>query len=297
VTDRAALYTVAVRPRRGGPLALGDIDGAGTALGAVLAEILAGFSVTSDDGARVVRTHAVAAEGEDVFAIVQHGRRGVAADIVGPAGRVRLRQTPDDLQLVRCGCLFRLPGRERQGLLAVQLSYGLGVKDLFEQGLTSSFRQRFPALTLVLERVMEPDVLRGAVADDRVERVQLVGDNAPDLARWVPGGARVRVAIELRAPPGSGLGRDLLGRYLGGDASALAEIDAFGGVVFDRARIGVRLTDGTRRTVDLGHPERGGPASRVLDGVVRDGTGEATPASLLAALRAALVAQRFAPAK
>jgi hypothetical protein len=294
VTDRAALYTVAVRPRRGGPVALGDIDGAGTALGAVLAGILDGFSITSDDGARVIQTHAVSADGDDVFAIVQHGRRGVAADIVGPAGRVRLRQTPDDLQLVRCGCLFRLPARDRQGLLAVQLTYGLGVKDLFEQGLTASFRRRFPALTLVLSRVAEPDVLHRAVADDRVERVQLIGGDAPELDRW---GARVRLAVELRAPPGSGLGRDLLGRYLAGDASALADIEAFAGVVFDRALIGVRLADGTRRTVDLSHPDRGGAASRVLDGIVRDGTGEATPASLLAALRAALVTQSFSPAK
>jgi len=295
MTDRAALYTVAVRPRRGDARPLGDIDGAGTALGAVLAGVLDGFSVTSPDGSRLARTLTVAPDGDDLFAVVQHGRRGVAADIVGPSGGVRLRQRPDDLQLVRCGCLFRLPPSTAQGLLAVQVSYGQGVKDLFEEGVTARFRQRFPALTLALDRLTDPDALRSAVGDDRVERVQLVLVEAAgkrelaDLAKWVPDGVRARVEVDVGAPAGSGLGRTLLGRYLAGDAAALDEIATFGGVRFDRARVGVRLPDGSRRLVDLSHPERGGPASRPLDGLVRDAEGEPTRASLLAALRGTLV--------
>lgn len=295
MSDRAALYTVSLRARRGGAVPLDDIDGAGTALGTVLAGVLDGFAVTSGDGSRVVRSHAVSADGDDVFAIVQHGRRGVAADIVGATGRVRLRQTPDDLQLVRCGCLFRLPPGAVQGRLAVQVSYGQGVKDLFEQGLTARFRQLYPALSLALDRSTDPELLRSAVADGRVERVQLVrveargARPAADVAKWVPEGVPVRIEVDVGAPPGSGLGRSLLGRYLGGDGAALAEIVAFGGATFDRAHVGVRLPDGTKRLVDLAHPDRGGPASRALDGIVRDSSGEATPASLLAALRAALV--------
>ena len=47
MSDRAALYEVRVRRRSGGggPLPLGDLDGAGTSLVEVLADVLAGFGV------------------------------------------------------------------------------------------------------------------------------------------------------------------------------------------------------------------------------------------------------------
>ncbi len=88
MTERAALYTVAVRhkAKRGNGLPLGDIDGAGTSLASVLAGILDGFAETSADGARVVRALVARRDGEDLFAVVQHGQKGVAADIVGPCG-------------------------------------------------------------------------------------------------------------------------------------------------------------------------------------------------------------------
>jgi hypothetical protein len=293
MSERAALYAVSVRRRRGRAVPLADIDGAGTALAAVLAAILDGLSVTSRDGARVVRTLAARADGDDLFAIVQHGRRGVAADIVDPSGGVRLRQTPDDLQLVRSGCLFRLPASGSAGRLAVQVSNGRGVKDLFEVGLTARFRARFPDLTLALDRIAEPDALRDAVAQDRVERIQLVrveraGEHAIAATdKWVPAGESVRVELAVGVHgPGARLGRTLLGRYLGGDEHAFSEIVAFGGLTFDKARIGVRLPDDTRRLIDLEHPEAGRPAVRDLAGIVLDDAGEPTEASLLAALRA-----------
>jgi hypothetical protein len=294
VTDRAALYRVEVRRRRGDPLPLADLDGAGTSLADVLARLLDGFAETSADGARLARVVSVSGTSDEVFALVQHGRRGVAADIVGPTGALRLRQHPDDLQLVRCGCLFRLPATATAGTLAVQLAYGRGVKGLFEQGLAARFGSGLPGLTLVLERLTDPDTLRRAVAEDRVERVQLVriepvGKRGAETGKWVPSGESARVELEVGVQgPGAGLGRSLLGRYLGGDSGAFADIVDFGGLTFDRARVGVRMPDDSRRLVDLEHPDAGRPATRTLVGVVFDRTGEPTEASLLAALRKAV---------
>ena len=291
MTDRAALYRVEARRRRGDPLPLADLDGAGTSLSDVLAGLLDGFAELSADGARVARVLTVSSTNEEVFAVVQHGRRGVAADIVGPTGALRLRQHPDDLQLVRCGCLFRLPATETAGTLAVQLAYGRGVKGLFEQGLAARFGARLPGLTLVLDRLADPDTLRRAVAEDRVERVQLVrveppGKRGAETGKWVPPGEPARIELEVGVQgPGAGLGRTLLERYLGGEAGAFAEIVAFGGLTFDRARIGVRMPDDSRRLVDLEHPDAGRSATRTLAGIVPDRAGEPTDASLLAALR------------
>jgi hypothetical protein len=92
----------------------------------VLAGLLYAVGELGPDGARVTRVLTVSSTNEEVFAVVQHGRRGVAADIVGPTGALRLRPHPDDLQLVRCGCLFRLPAAATAGTLAVQLAYGRG---------------------------------------------------------------------------------------------------------------------------------------------------------------------------
>jgi hypothetical protein len=287
VNDRAAIYTVAVRPGRGKPLPLGDIDGSGTRLQDVLARLLDGFSESSADGGRVAFASLALRDGDDLLAVVRHGARGVAADIVGPAGAVRYRQTPDDLQLVRSGCLFRLPATATAGVLAVHVPNGRGIKGLFEQGLTARFREAFPALGLAIERRAEPGALRDAVAQDEVESIALVLRKpaaVPDAAKWTGSGPG-RVELQVI---GARLERALLQRYLGGDTGVFGQIAEFAGVSFDQARVGVRLADGSRRMYDLAHPDAGRPLTRELSGIVLDDTGEPTDASLLAALRAAV---------
>jgi hypothetical protein len=278
MSDRAALYAVTVRPRTRGsaPLPLGD-------LGDMLAGILDGFSETS--GPRVVRVLEVARDGDDLFAVVQHGARGVAADIVDASGAVRLRQMPEDVQLVRTGCLFRLPPGETAGRLAVHVSNGRGVKELFGEGLATRFHSLRPGMVLAIERVGQPEALQAAVAAGRVEKLRLVGGPAiADAGRWVAGEtARVELAVSAR---GSGLRPTLIERHLRGDRSALPEILRFAGLTFEHASVGVRLDDGSRRLFDLARPEAGPPAARVLDGIVLDDAGEPTGASLLVALRA-----------
>ncbi len=189
MSDRAAVYSVAVRPTRGKEVPLGDIDGAGTSLQDVLVRILDGFAETSVDGTRVVVAAVAVRDADDLLAIVQHGVRGVAADIVDGSGGLRFRQTPDDLQLIRCGCLFRLPPTGTAGTLAVHVANGRGVKELFEQGLGAQFSSLFPGLRLAIERSAEPGALRDAVAQNRVEKVSLLlRDGAAtvvDAGKWV----------------------------------------------------------------------------------------------------------------
>jgi hypothetical protein len=274
MSDRAALYTVSLRSRTH-PLPLGD-------LGDVLAGVLDGFTETS--GARVVRVLDVERDGDDVFAVVQHGARGVAADIVDPSGAVRLRQVPGDVQLVRTGCLFRLPAAETSGRLAVHVANGRGVKELFGQGLAARLRELRPGVTLAIERLGQPEALQASVAAGRVERLRLVGGpSIADTDHWVEGGpARVQLEVSARA----GLRPALIERHLRGDTTALPEILRFAGLTFDHASVGVRLDDGSRRLFDLARPESGPPAARLLVGIVLDEAGEPTGASLLAALRA-----------
>ncbi len=296
MTRRAALYTVAVRPRRtGGPaLPLGDLDGSGTGLLSVLADSLAGFAATSRDGTRVIRSIAATVENDDLFAVVQHGRSGIAADIVGPGGDVRLRQTPADLQLLRCGCLFRLPAAAQAGALAVYVDNGRGIKELLQQELATRFRARFPALTLAVERHVETAELRTAVDANRVVRLALARNERPGerpiaaTSKWVGAGAAARVTLDVATRADGRIEPALIQRFLAGDGSAFAPIVEFGGITFDEARVEVLLPDETRRQFDLSHPAAGRAVTRALSGIELDGNGEPTDASLLAALRAAV---------
>ncbi len=294
MSERAALYTVAVRPRsRGGEsLSLGDIDGNGTALGEVLASVLAGFSEASPDGSRIARALLVQSDGADLFTIIQHGQNGLAADIVDASGGVRLRQTPDDVQLVRCGCLFRLPVAATTGSLAVHVSNGRGIKGLVVQGLVARFGAAFPELRLEIERRADPDALREAVAADRIEKLRLIrlepaGKRpAGETGKWVDPASAARVQLEVAIrTPGHRIQRSLIERYLAGDAGAFAEIVSFGGMTFDEAMVGVVLPDETTRVFDLARPEAGRPVTKSLPALEVDADGEPTPASLLAGLR------------
>jgi hypothetical protein len=294
MSERAALYTVAVRPKRGKNRPLGDIDGNGTSLGDALAKLLDGFAETSADGSRTALASVASRDGDDLLAVVQHGARGVAADIVDSSGGVRLRQTPDDVQLVRCGCLFRLPSAATSGTLAVQISNGRGVKGLFQQGLTTRFNEAYPGLGIAIEPQADPGALAAAVAAGRIEKIRLVrvepaGAHAiTDTARWVAAGKAARVQLDI-SPAGSGrVDGSLLQRFLRGDEAVLAEIVGFAGLKFDQASVGTLMPDGTRRLIGLAHPEAGG-ATRELTGIVLDAAGEPTDVSLLAALRGALV--------
>ncbi|HEX4518235.1 MAG TPA: hypothetical protein VH063_01515 [Gaiellaceae bacterium] len=305
MSERAALYTVTVRPRgRGGqPTALGDIDGKGSSVRDVLASVLDGFSETSADGSRVARALLVEPDGEELFTIIQHGQNGLAADIVDASGGVRLRQTPDDVQLVRCGCLFRLPVAATVGSLAVHVSNGRGIKGLVVQGLVARFGSAFPQLRLAIERLADPGALHEAVAADRIEKLRLVrlepaGKRpADETGKWVDAAAEARLELDLAVrTPGHRIQRDLIERYLAGETDAFAEIVSFAGMTFDEALVGVVLPDETRRLFDLARPEAGRPMTRELPSLDLDADGEPTAASLLAGLQTVLAGAGKEPA-
>ena len=117
VSQRAALYRSASGRGRSAsqPLPLGDIDGGGTSLLGVLGGYLDGFAARAATARGVVRSLSVAVDGDDLFAVVEHGRTASRPTSSTRPVRVRLRQTPADLQLVRHGCLFRLPAAATSG--------------------------------------------------------------------------------------------------------------------------------------------------------------------------------------
>jgi hypothetical protein len=282
VSQRAALYTVRVRSRRGGVRPLADLL-------AVLAGALDGFVEASGDGTTFVRAVRTQVEGDELFVVLQHGESGVAADIVDRAGGVRLHQRADDAQLVRCGCLFHLPAAATEGKLAVHVNDGRGVKELLESGLRRRFAARSPQLALELVRHVDQGLLLQAVTADRVERVKLVriersGDRTiAAVDKWVSSGpARVEldVAGHIRS--------ELIRRYLRGEHGAFADIVEFGGITFQEAKVEVRLPDDTRRLFDLAHPEQGRPMTRDLSGLEFDDDGQPLEESLRLELAAAL---------
>lgn len=297
MSRRAALYSVSVHPKgkRGDPLPLGDIDGTGSSAVEALAAALGEFSEESKSGSRLVRSLSVEADGDDLFAIVQYGQRGIAADIVSPDGGVRLRQSPDDEQLVRCGCLFRLPAAATAGRLAVEIDDGRGIESLVEQALLRAFRSRFPGLLLRIDPAPDPNELTAAIKSGRVDKVRLLLVEPPgerqlaDLDKWVAPGEAAKIRIEIAAAKsGGGLRTELLERFVDGDASALAEIVRFAGVSFGTVRVGMSLPDATRRMVDLSRPASGRAPDHELGVVVEDALGEPTDTSLRQALRSVL---------
>ncbi|HWE82767.1 MAG TPA: hypothetical protein VG265_14045 [Gaiellaceae bacterium] len=297
MSRRAALYTVSVRGSHGEVPPLGDIDGGGTSLASALAAYLGDLAAASKDGTEKLRSLSVEQVGDEVFAILQHGRNGTAADIVDSAGAVRLQLRPEDVPLVRCGCLFDLPAAATSGQLAVEVNDGRGTKELFDGELSRQFRAQFPGLTLRIERLAEGDVLRDAVESDGIERITLArvdepgGTRTGGTGKWVGPAEAARVELSVSvAGQRARLVPDLVHRYLAGDEAAFAEIGEFDGLRFDEARVEVTLPDATRRVVDIAHPDTARPVTRALPALELDADGEPTGPSLLSGLRAVLAA-------
>jgi hypothetical protein len=301
MSQRAALYTIRVRSgsTSGAPIPLGDIDGSGETLLSVLQALLADFRERSGDGMRTLRVTRATTDGDRLFASLQRGESGVAAEIESASGSVRLRQSPHDVQLVRCGCAFSLPASWTTGWLAAHVNNGRGLKELFERGLATRFQAEYPRLVLEIAPYVSRALLTDAVAGGRVEGVKLLkhvraGEAPLPLASpWLDAGQEARVGLAIAAVgPGSGVRPGLLGRFLAGDANAFSEIVSTDGGTFDDAFVDVTLPDGTRRTFDLKKPATGRPELHDLAGLELDLHGEPTEASLFASLAAILPTQQ-----
>jgi hypothetical protein len=283
MAQRASLYTVRLRARTDASQTLGRLRDS-------IAEELNGFVETSEDGRRSLRVVQAQANGDDLFAVMQHGETGVAAEIVDAAGDVRLQRTPEDAQLVRCACLFRLPETASDGALVLHVNDGRGPKELLEAGLRRRLAGKLDGASLELGRTDEQEALRQAVAANRVEKVKLVkiqrsGDQPfAAVDKWVPPGDAARVELDV----GGRIEPALIGRHLAGDKQAFGEIVEFAGLTFDQAKVQVRLADDSRRQFDLMHLDEGRPVTHDLTGLTFDADGEPTPESLLAGLQALL---------
>ena len=297
MSHRAAVYTVRVRQKRdtsGSFRLLGDIDDEGTSLSALLQNYFHDFESISEDDTKVVRSVQCDVVGDDIQLLTQHGQNGVAADIVGPDGDLRLRQTPDDTQLLRCGCLFRLPPAQDTGWLAVHINNRRGIKGLLQKGIADLLHQDYPDLMLDITPFVEASILQEAVSHDRIDKIKLVKFEQPNdraaaaTSRWVPASVIGRLELDI-TPKGKGnrLLSGLLQRFLNGDTAAFGEIVEFQGITFEQAKVEVQLADSRKRTFNIEKPEAGHPFTEDLEDLTIE-NGEPTSASLFEGLRATL---------
>lgn len=297
MSHKAAAYTIRVRPKRdrsGEIRLLGDIDEEGTSLLGVLENYFKDLESTSDDETKVVRCLTCDSAGDELLLIAQHGQNGVAADIVDTDGELRLRQQPEDTQLLRCGAVFRLPPAEATGWLAVHVNNGRGIKGLLQKGIVDRFREDFPRLMIDITPFVEPSVLKEAIDNDRIDKVKLVkfeqpNDRAAEATnRWVPAGAvgRLELDISTRGRTARVLS-GVLQRFMGGELNVFHDIVEFQGITFDEAKVEVVLDGGTRRTFNIEKPDSGHPFSEDLEDLAME-NGEPTPESLFEGLRSVL---------
>ena len=224
-------------------------------------------------------------DGDDVFCVVQHGARGVAADIVdgpAPCGCGRCRPTSSSCGPAACsGCRRPTPpaGSPSTSPTAAASRSSSGRasrRGSGRSGPASCSRSSGWDSPRLCRRRSPRAGSRGSSWPGVPSRHRQVGRPRRD-------GTRGAGPLRARAP---GCGRRCSSGTSRGDSSALPEILRFAGLTFEHARVGVRLDDGSRRLFDLARPEAGPPASRALEGIALDDAGEPTSASLLAALRA-----------
>lgn len=298
MTHRAALYTVRVRQKYDRSESkearlLGDIDEEGTYLRDVLERYCNGMESVSADETKVVRSTKTAVDGIDLLVTALHGQNGLAADIVGANGELRLRQTPEDTQLLRCGWMFRLPPAEDTGWLAVHVAHGRGAKGLLERSILEQLRQEteFPGLKLEIVPFVLESTLKAAVDADQIDKVKLVkyeqpGDRAAAATNnWVPAGAVGRLELDISARKSRVIG-DLVQRFLRGETAVFNTIVEFAGITFDEAKVEV-IVDGARRTFNIEKPDAGHAFTQDLEGLVMEND-EPTMDSVFSGLRTAL---------
>jgi hypothetical protein len=203
---RATVYTVRVRRKREADefLPLGNIDGNGIDLAGLLAEYLGDLESSDAEETRIVQSSGVTRQGPELYVSVLHGQTGMVADIFGKTGDLRLHQTVDDTQKVRCGCLFRLPPADDMGFLATHINNGRAIKGLLDKGIQARFRQQFPDHLLAIKPFIEGSVFQEALAAGRLLKLKLIrvdrSDDraAADLGKWIEGGAEAKEEFTLR---------------------------------------------------------------------------------------------------
>jgi hypothetical protein len=215
----------------------------------------------------------------------------MVADIFGKTGDLRLHQTVDDTQKVRCGCLFRLPPADDMGFLATHINNGRAIKGLLDKGIQARFRQRFPDHVLAIKPFIEGSVFQEALSAGRLMKLKLIRVDRSDdpaeagLGKWIQGGAEAKEEFTLKPRTrGAYLRTQLPLSFLRGDGQAFAQILQFDGQTYDEARVQVQLANGRTRQFIIGDPDAGNPISEELRDL-RMHHGEPTDDSLRTGLR------------
>jgi hypothetical protein len=287
------VYTIRVRRKRETDdfLPLGNIDGNGTDLAGLLTDYLGGLESSDSEETRSVQSSRVTRNGPEIYVSVLHGQTGMVADIFDKEGDLRLHQTVDDTQKVRCGCLFRLPPADDMGFLATHINNGRAIKGLLDKGIQARFRQRFPDHLLAMKPFIEGSVFQEALTAGRLMKLKLIRVNRSDdpaeagLGKWIEGGAEAKEEFTLKPrAKGAYLRTQLPLSFLRGDGQAFAQILQFDGQTYDEARVQVQLANGGTRQFIIGDPDAGNPISEDLrDLQMQDG--EPTDDSLRDRLR------------
>lgn len=298
MSHRAAVYTVKVR-YRGKPgsegCPLGDIDNAGTALIAELNSYLKDFTSKAEDDSKVVSCTDCQINGDELEVVMQHGQNGVAADIIDPDGNLRIRQVPEDTQLLRCGCLFRLPKSQHIGWLVVHINNRRSVKGLLENGLKEKLRANFPDLVLEIVPCVQSSVLMEAVRNNQIDKVKLVKIEQPSdrasaaINKWIQTGIFGRLELSI-SPRGKGthILTDLLTRFFADESERVfQQIVEFGGMTFDEAKVEVVLENKIKRTFNIEKPDSGHAFTVDLPDLTIEND-EPTPDSIFEGLRSTL---------
>jgi hypothetical protein len=295
------MYTVRVRRRRdtsGAYWPLGDIDEKGSNLLSVIDGLMLDFESASADGSKVVRCLNRKIDGDELCIMAQSGQRGLASDLMGPAGDLRFHRTADDTEMLRCGCLLRLPPAAETGWLAAHINNGHGIKGLLEKELSARFRQDFPDLVLEMNPCVLASALREAIEQDRVNKVRLVKLEQPNnranaaTDKWVRQG--VAAKIELQITPTGRAQRVvsvLLRRFVvEEDRNAFGQIVEFEGLTFDEAKVEVVTQNGATRTFNIEKPDTSHPVTEDMKDLELLSDGAPEEDSLFRELRRALTA-------
>jgi hypothetical protein len=272
-------------------LPLGNIDGNGTDLAGLLTDYLGDLESSDAEETRSVQSSSVTRNGPELYVSTLHGQTGMVADIFGKEGDLRLRQTVDDTQKVRCGCLFRLPPADDMGFLATHINNGRAIKGLLDKGIQARFRQRFPDHLLAIKPFIEGSVFQEALTAGRLMKLKLIRVDRSDdpaeagLGKWIEGAAEAKEEFTLKPRArGTYLRTQLPLSFLRGDGQAFAQILQFDGRTYDEARVQIQLANGRTRQFIIGDPDAGNPISEELrDLQLQDG--EPTDDSLRAHLR------------
>jgi hypothetical protein len=146
----------------------------------VLEEYLTGFAYEDAERERAVRCLGVEVEDNEILVTLQHGQRGVVADIINAAGADQYRQIATDTQLIRSGCLFRIPPTDTTGWLALHINNNNRVKGMLASGLWTRFRDHFDDHILEINPFVQQTALLEAVEQGRVSRVKLIRYERPN---------------------------------------------------------------------------------------------------------------------